>query len=86
MMKNPFGPQQDPGLYSYANLQKRMLKNVQAARVNDQIFSAVQKAFDEALKHENIPLSGPEKKRMLAQIMKQVLTDMLSKLDDISKS
>jgi hypothetical protein len=31
-------------------------------------------------------LSGPEKQRMLAQIMKQVLIDMLSKLDDNSKS
>jgi hypothetical protein len=86
MMKNPFGPQQDPGLYSYVNLQKRMLKNVQAARVNDQIFNVIQKTFEDALRHENIPLSGPEKKRMLAQIMKQVLTDMLSKLDDTSKS
>jgi hypothetical protein len=86
MMNNPFGPQQDPGLYSYVNLQKRMLKNVQAARVNDQIFNVVQNAFEEALRHENIALSGPEKKRMLAQIMKQVLTGMLSKLDDSSKS
>ena len=84
-MKNPFGPQQDPGLYSYVNLQSRMLKKVQAARVNDQIFSAVQNAFEEGLKKENIVLSSPEKKRMLAQIMKQVLTDMLSKLDVSSK-
>jgi hypothetical protein len=86
MMKNPFGPQQDPGLYAYVNLQKRMLKNVQEARVNDQIFNVLQKTFEEALKHEVIVLSAPEKKRMLAQIMKQVLTDMLSKLDDTSKS
>jgi hypothetical protein len=86
MMNNPFGPQQDPGLYSYVNLQGRMLKKVQAARVNDQIFSAVQNAFEDALKKENIVLSSPEKKRMLAQIMKQVLTDMLSKLDLNSKS
>ncbi len=85
-MKNPFGPQQDPGLYSYVNLQQRMLKNVKAARVNDQIFSAVQKAFEDSLRMENIVLSAAEKQRMLAQIMKQVLTDMLSKLDDTSKS
>ena len=85
-MKNPFGPQQDPGLYAYVNLQKRMLKNVQDARVDDQIFSVVQKTFEKALMGENILLSSPEKKRMLAQIMKQVLTDMLSKLDDRPKS
>jgi len=82
MMKNPFGPQPDPGLYEYANLQKRMLKNVKAARVNDQIFSVVQKTFENALKMENIVLTSAEKKRMLAQIMKQVLSDMLAKLDD----
>jgi hypothetical protein len=86
MMKNPFGPQQDPGLYAYVNLQSRILKNVRATRVNDQIFSVVQKAFEDALKKENIVLSSPEKKRMLAQIMKDVLTDMLSKLDGSSKS
>jgi len=86
MMKNPFGPQQDPGLYDYVNLQKRMLKSVQDARVNDQIFSIVQKTFEKALLGQNILLSAPEKQRMLAQIMKQVLSDMLSKLDDTSKS
>ncbi len=86
MMKNPFGPQDDPGLYAYANLHKRMLKNVQDARINDQIFNVVQKTFEKALIGENIVLSAPEKKRMLAQIMKQVLNDMLSKLDENSKS
>jgi len=85
-MKNPFGPQPDPGLYEYVNLQKRMLKTLQAARVNDQIFSTVQKIFEDALKKESVVLSPPEKQRMLAQIMKQVLTDMLSKLDDSPKN
>ena len=85
-MNNPFGPQQDPGLSSYANLQKRMLKSVKDARINDQIFKVVQTTFEKALLGENILLSAPEKQRMLAQIMKQVLTDMLSKLDDNSKS
>jgi hypothetical protein len=86
MMKNPFGPEQDPGLYDYANLQKRMLKSVQDARVNDQIFSIVEKTFERVLIGQNIALSAPEKQRMLAQIMKQVLTDMLAKLSDTSKS
>jgi hypothetical protein len=86
MMKNPFEPQQDPNLYSYVNLQKRVLKNMQAARVTDQIFSAMQKAFEDALKQETVVLSSTEKQRMLAQVMKQVLTDMLSKLDDTPKN
>jgi hypothetical protein len=83
MMKNPFGPSmENPGLYSYVNLQKRVLKTVQANRVNDQIFSVVQRAFEDALRSENVQLASPEKKRMLAQVMKQVLSDMLAKLDD----
>ena len=82
MMKNPFGPEQDPGLYAYVNLRKRLLLSVQEARINDQIFSAIQKTFEEALEKENVVLSAEEKKLMLAQIMKQVLTDMLSKLGD----
>jgi hypothetical protein len=86
MVNNPFGPQQGPVPYSYVNLQKRMLKHVQAAQINDQIFSLVQKSFEKALLGENIALSAPEKKRMLAQILKQVLTDMLAKLEDTSKS
>ena len=86
MMKNPFGPQQDPGLYAYANLQSRMLKHVKAARVHDQIFSVVRKAFEDSLKTENIVLTSAEKQRMLAQIMKQVLSDMLAKLEDNSNS
>jgi hypothetical protein len=84
-MLNPFGPQQDPGLYSYVNLQKRMLKNVQATRVNDQIFQTVQKAFEDALRQENIVLSNPERKRMLSQVLKSVLEDMLKKLDNSTR-
>ena len=81
-MLNPFGPQQDPGLYSYVNLQKRMLRNVQALKVNDQIFQTVQNAFEAALRAENVVLSRPERKRLLSQILKSVLEDMLQKLDN----
>jgi hypothetical protein len=79
-MKNPFGPEQD-SLYSYVNLKKRMLQRVQAARVNDQIFQVVQKAYEDAIKQENIVLSRPERQRMFAQILKQVLDGMIKKLD-----
>ena len=86
-MKNPFGPPiGDSDLSSYTNLQKRVLKSVQEKRIYDQIFSAVQKTFEDALKKENVQLSSAEKKRMLTQITKQVLTDMLSKMDESSKS
>ena len=81
---NPFGPQQEPGLSSYVNLKKRMLQNVQAANVNDQIFQVVQNAFENAMQKENIVLSRPERKRLFAQILKSVLEEMVRKLDDRS--
>lgn len=85
-MLNPFNPQQDPNEFSHLNVQTRLLHNVKAAKVNDQIFQIIQNAFEDALKRENIPLIRIEKKRLLVLIMKQVLTDMLTKLDDRSKS
>ena len=85
-MQNPFGPQPDPGLYSYVNLKKRLYQNVQAAGVKDEIFRAVQNAFEAALDKEKLPLSRPERKRLLAQVMKDVLNDMITKLESGPKS
>ena len=83
-MRNPFDPQPDPG--SYLNLQKRMLQRVQEAKINDQIFEVVQKALDDAIRAENVVLIRLEKKRLLSQILKVVLDDMIKKLDDRSSS
>ena len=83
-MKNPFAPQQDAN--SYFNLKKRMLQKVQEAQVNDQIFEVVQKAYDDVMNKENIILSRQERKRLLAQILKSVLEDMVKKLGSNSTS
>jgi uncharacterized membrane protein YheB (UPF0754 family) len=80
MMQNPFAPQ--PESNSYINLKERILQQVRSARVNDRIFKVVQNAYEEALAQENIILSRPERKRLLAQVLKQVLADMLKKLDE----
>jgi hypothetical protein len=85
-MLNPFDPKRESGLSSYVNLKQRMLKTVQAANVNDQIFQVVQNAFENALQKENIVLSRPERKRLFAQILQAVLEDMVKKLDDRSGS
>ncbi len=79
-MRNPFDPQGD-SLSSYVNLQKRMLQKMKAMKVNDQIFEVVQRAFEDAIKAENIVLSAPERKRLLSQILQKVLEEMLGKLD-----
>jgi len=78
-MNNPFGPQQDFG--SYIDLKKRMLQRIQSVNVDDRIFEVVQVGYEDALKSEKIVLSRPERKRMLSQILKEVLEDMIKKLD-----
>lgn len=78
-MKNPFGPEPYP--HSYLNLKERMTRHVKSAKVEDQIFQIVQKACEDALNQENIVLSRPEILRMFSQIMKEVLEDMVKKLD-----
>jgi hypothetical protein len=78
-MLNPFGSQQDPG--SYVDLRKRMFQRVQYSMVNDRIFEVVKTAYEHALIRENVVLSRAEKDRMLSQIMKMVLKDILEKLD-----
>ena len=54
--------------------------------VNDQIFEVVKNVYEKALIRENIILSRAEKNRMLSQIIKMVLEDMLKKLNEGSTS
>ncbi len=82
-MKNPFGDQKVPG--SYHNLQERMYKKV-SAQVNEQILETMIKAYETALDDENILLTRPERKRLLSQITKMVMEDLLKKLDGGSLS
>jgi len=81
-MKNPFGDQQVPG--SYHNLKERMYKKV-SANVNEQIRGIMVKAYENALNEENIVLTRPERKRLLSQITKMVMEDVLGNLDSPSK-
>ena len=82
-MKNPFGDQQVPG--SYHNLKERMYKKV-SANVNEQVLEIMVKAYEDALNEENVALSRPERKRLLSQIVKMVMEDILKKLDGGSSS
>ena len=77
-MLNPFGSQPIPG--SYVDLRKRMFQNVQYMRVNDKIFEVVKNAYEHALIRENVILSRAERNRLLYQILKMVLEDMVKKL------
>jgi hypothetical protein len=63
-----------------------MLQRVQSAKIDDQIFEVVTRAYEVALNEEGILLSRPERKRLLSQILKLVLDDMLKKLNDRSSA
>ncbi len=84
-MQNPFGDQKIPG--SYHNLKERIYKKV-SAKVNEQIFETMMKAYENALNEENLALnvmlSRPERKRLLSQIIQMVMEDLVKKLADSS--
>jgi hypothetical protein len=63
-----------------------MLQKVQASKVHDQIFLAVQNAFEQAMNTESIVLSRPERKLLFLQILKSVLEEMVKKLENSTKS
>jgi len=75
-MENPFGDQQVPG--SYENLKERMYKKV-SANVNEQIREIMVKAYEDALYEENVVLSRSERVRLLSQITRMVMEDILRK-------
>ena len=75
-MKNPFGDQKIPG--DYRNLKERMYKKV-SADVNEQIRATIVKAYEDAFNEENVALSRPERKRLLSQIVKMVMEDIIGK-------
>jgi hypothetical protein len=85
-MKNPFGDQQipdPPG--SYENVKERMYKKV-SAKVNDQIRTTLQNAYENALGTESIVLSRSERKRLFAQIVKMIMEEMVKGADNQSSS
>jgi len=61
-----------------------MYKKV-SANVNEQIRGIIVKAYENALNEENIVLTRPERKRLLSQITKMVMEDVLGNLDSPSK-
>jgi hypothetical protein len=76
-----FGPLGFPQSGSYFDLKKRIVQHMQSAKIDDEIFKAAAKIFEQTLDSENIVLSRLEKQRLLRQVLKSVLTDMLTKLD-----
>jgi len=65
----------------YMDLRKRVLQSMHIARVDDQIFETVHGMFEKTMNMERLVLSRPERDRLLKEVMKSLLTDMLAKLE-----
>ena len=66
---------------SYLGLRGRMLQHLQSGNITDHIFEVVRAACDAALAPDNLVLSQPEKRRLLADVLKSILTEMNRQLD-----
>ena len=78
-MLNP--PNSYQNFDSYGDLLKRVTQRVQQAKVDSQILEIVQQIVEKELGQQKIVLSRPERVRLFRQVMKAVLTDLLTKLD-----
>ena len=56
---------------------KSELEEMKEETIEDQIFGVVQHAFSEIMKTENIVLSRVERNRLLREVLKETLGDML---------
>ena len=65
----------------YGQLRGRMRQAVQHAGIEDQIFTLVQGAFEQTLRAESVVLSQAERKRLLRDVLKDILTGMLADID-----
>ena len=72
---DPFHP------HTWSELQKRTIRQLRSSHVEDRVFEAVQKLFESDLNSQDIVLSRPERDRLLRSVMKEVLGEMLAKLD-----
>ena len=70
----------------YVDLKKRIFQKLKSARIQHQIFEAIEKTFSGILSEDGIIVSRAERKRLLAQATKSILEDMLKKLDASSST
>jgi hypothetical protein len=71
---------------SYDDLLKRLTRRMQETAVADQMFEIVRQAYDRELNNTNLvslPLSRPQRVRLLQQVTAAVLADVQQKVDGI---
>ena len=71
---------------SYDDLLKRLTRQMQETKIADQMFEIVRQAYDRELNKVNLvslPLSRPQRARMLQQVAEAVLADVQRRIDDV---
>ena len=71
---------------SYDDLLKRLTRRMQATEVADQLFEILRQAYDRELSKVNLvglPLSRPQRVRLLQQVVQAVLVDVQTKIDGV---
>lgn len=76
MAQQPYNFSNDP----YKQLRERIRLRLKEEMINDKIFGLVQDAYTALLRTENVILSRPERNRLLRDVLKDVLTDMLAEI------
>ena len=71
-----YNPSDDP----YKQLKTRLHLRLKEDNIDDRIFGVVQEAYIQLLTKENIILSRTEQNRLLRDILKDQLNDMLAKI------
>jgi len=66
---------------SYDDFLKLMTRRAQQNEVDNQILEILQQFFEKELGKEHMVLSRPERVRLLQQVTKAILTDVLGKID-----
>ena len=70
--------------HGYVDLQKQIVRRLKSEKIQRQIFEKLETTFDAVLADENIIVSRVERKRLLTRVTRDVLEDMLKKLDSNS--
>lgn len=76
MLPPPLYP--NPG--SYDDVLKRMTRRIKQQKVDQQIFHILLQVYEKELQH-GVILSRPERTRLFQQVSRQILADVLGKID-----
>lgn len=70
--------------HGYVDLQQQIVRRLTAEKLQPQLFEKIETLFDAVLADENIIVSQVERKRLLTQVTRAVLEDMLKNLNSSS--